>query len=175
MEQMDSFPFWSHYKSHIQNQMNKCIVSGYADKVKCKNPLCRQCQALRLYIYSSLCSLVPILLVSLLLLRSHIHVYLRLPGVIHKIIFGVHSYYVMLRASGKTASATLVHQNQLFHIITVIILLDYIYIVHLMYLHLHICIWIDFGNKYISIYLSIWTICSKNCNAHILLTTHSNW
>ena len=65
-----------------------------------------------------------------------------------------------LRASGKTASATLVHQNQLFHIITVIILLDYIYIVHLIYLHLHICIWIDFGNKDLSIYLSgglFWT------------------
>ena len=33
---------------HIQNQMKKSILSGYADKVKCKNPLCRQCQALRL-------------------------------------------------------------------------------------------------------------------------------
>ena len=89
------------------------------------------------YRYSSLCSLVPVLLVSLLL-RSHI--YLRLPGAMHKILFGVHSYYAMLRASGKTASDTLVHQNQLFHIIIVIILLDYVYIVHLMYLHLHICI-----------------------------------
>ena len=60
----------------------------------------------------------------------------------------------MLRASGKTASATLVHQNQLFIIIKVIILLDYVYIVHLMYSCLHICISIDFGNKYLSIYLS---------------------
>ena len=107
---------------------------------------------LYVYRYISLCSLVPVLLISLLL-RSRI--YLRLPGVIHKIIFGVHSYYVMLRASGKTASATLVHQNQLFIIIKVIILLHYEYIVHLMYLCLHICISIDFGNKYLSIYLSM--------------------
>ena len=109
---------------------------------------------LSVYRYISLCSLVPVLLISLLL-RSRI--YLRLPGVIHEIILGVHSYYVMLRASGKTASATLVHQNQLFIIIKVIILLDYVYIVHLMYSCLHICISIDFGNKYlskISIYLS---------------------
>ena len=34
---------------HSPNQMKKCILSGgYADKDKCKNPLCRQCQALRL-------------------------------------------------------------------------------------------------------------------------------
>ena len=105
---------------------------------------------LSVYRYISLCSLVPVLLISLLL-RSRI--YLRLPGVIHEIILGVHSYYVMLRASGKTASATLVHQNQLFIIIKVIILLDYVYIVHLMYSCLHICISIDFGNKYLSIYL----------------------
>ena len=88
---------------------------------------------LYVYRYISLCSL-PVLLISLLL-RSRI--YLRLPGVIHEIILGVHSYYVMLRASGKTASATLVHQNQLFIIIKVIILLDYVYIVHLMYSCLH--------------------------------------
>ena len=60
----------------------------------------------------------------------------------------------MQRASGNTASATLVHQNQLFLIIIVIILLDYVYIVHIMYLYLHICISIDFGNKYLSIYLN---------------------
>ena len=106
---------------------------------------------LYVYRYSSLCSLVPVLLISLLL-RSRI--YLRLPVVIHQILFGVHSYYVMLRASGKTASATLVHQNQLFIIIIIIILLDYVYIVHLMSLYLNICISIDFENKYLSIYLS---------------------
>ena len=94
---------------------------------------------LSVYRYISLCSLVPVLLISLLL-RSRI--YLRLPGVIHEIILGVHSYYVMLRA---------------IIIIKVIILLDYVYIVHLMYSCLHICISIDFGNKYLSIYLSMMT------------------
>ena len=64
------------------------------------------------------------------------------------------SEWARIKASGKTASATLVHQNQLFIIIKVIILLDYVYIVHLMYSCLHICISIDFGNKYLSIYLS---------------------
>ena len=67
------------------------------------------------YRYSSLCSLVSVLLVSSLLLS---HMYLRLPGVIHIILYGVHIYYDMLRASGKTDSANLVRQNQLLHIIT---------------------------------------------------------
>ena len=111
---------------------------------------------LHVYRYISLCSLVPVLLISLLL-RSCI--YLRLPGVIHKILFGVHSYYVMLRASGKTASATLVLQNQLFIIIKVIILLDYVYIVHLMYLFLHI--YVSQLILEINIYLSIYLL---HCN-----------
>ena len=114
MEPMDSFPFWSRYKSPY----SKSNEEMYLDVGNVK---------LYAYRYSSLCSLVPVLL------RSHI--YLRLPGAMHKILFGVHSYYAMLRASGKTASDTLVHQNQIFHIIIIIILLDYVYIVHLMYLH----------------------------------------
>ena len=115
---------------------------------------------LYVYRYISLCSLVPVLLI--ILLRSCI--YLRLPGVIHKILFAVHSYYVMLRASGKTASATLVLQNKLFIIIKVIILLDDVYIVHLMYLFLHIYVskLILEINIYLSIYLSIQEARSSN-------------
>ena len=80
----------------------------------------------------------------------------------------------MLRASGKTASATLVHQNQLFIIIKVIILLDYVYIVHLMYSCLHICISIDFGNKYLSIYLSA-VPDGVSIPTHIHVLWHSHW
>ena len=52
----------------------------------------------------------------------------------------------MLRASGKTASATLVRQNK-FHF-TVIILLDYIFLSFHVFAYMYLKI--DFGNKYLS-------------------------
>ena len=86
--------------------------------------------------------------------------YLCLPGaicIIQLCFLVIYIYYFILRASVKTASATLVRQNQLFHFILVIILRDYIYfsINVLLYIHnytylvileINICIYLSVGH-----------------------------